>query len=726
MNNRSWVCRLFLVSTLFITVFYSSAHADTPNNLEALKTSSEITIDGVLDEQAWADAAVGTDFIQREPDTGQPSSERTEVRVVYTPKILYVGVYCFDSEPSLVINKEMQRDQPLWRDDSLDILFDTFDDNRNAYVFETNPNGAQTDALITDEGRSFNLQWDGVWNVKAQVTADGWVAEIAIPFSTLRFDPAAEQWGFQVRRIIRRRAEEAYLTPILLDAVFQRVSAYGSLSGISDIEQGWNLNVKPFVVDSLETNSEVTNENDFDAGLDLKWGVTRGLSLDVTINTDFGETEVDALQVNLTRFSLFFEEKREFFLENAGIFDFGPGATGGGAPLLKVFHSRRIGIGPDGDEIPIDWGVRLSGRVGEWNLGVLDVKTDQTTLADGSVAIPTNNWGAFRATRNFGQRSSVGMIFTRRDEEVNTNQVYGLDLDYKPTRNLGFDAYFIESENSGSSETSDWSASAGSTWDGAEFDARIGWVRVGEDFDPRMGFLLRSNVYRYNTGFDWQPRPDSTRIMNYNFSLDAAVFTDLDGEIQSKLYSADLFGLRTAAADEVNIIANQTFEHLRYDFEISPGVIIPAGDYTFESAGVRYLTHSSRPVSVSGQATYGDFYDGTRLNNSVSLMLRPNRYIRSQTSWDYNDIELPGGDFTVNIIREQLAIALTPTILSSLFVQYNDLAELLSVNFRFNWIYKPGSDLFVVYNQTWNAASFSNLATLDRKFIVKFTYLFQR
>lgn len=721
-----------------------------PRELEARPAASPIVLDGVLSEKAWAEAAVGTGFVQREPDTGKPSSQRTEVRVVFSPTTLYIGLSLFDDEPDRIIQKEMQRDQPLWRDDAVDVVLDTFDDKRNAYLFETNSNGARTDALITDEGRDFNLNWNGVWDVGARRTAEGWFAEMAIPFTTLRFDPKADAWGFNVLRYVRRRAEQAFWAPILLDADVKRVSQYGRLRGIRDVRKVWNLNVKPFVTGSLKSSPSPSggyeNDNTVDVGADVKWGIARALSLDLTVNTDFAETEVDDLQTNLTRFSLFQAEKREFFLENAGIFEFGPGAVGSGAltimsvgalsfgasgssgtaPLMKVFHSRRIGIGPAGEEVPIDFGVRTTGRIGSWNLGVMDVQTDTAEPLSGTGEIPRTNFAALRVSRNFGERSTIGMIFTQRTESGNTNRVFGLDLHLRPTRQLAIDAYGVGTDSTKEDAERDWSAGLVTTWNGSVWHAQAGWVRIGEDFDPEMGFLLRRGVDRYSARVTSEPWLRTRSILNLHFELDAQLYTGLDGNVQTEEYRLDLFGVRTKSAAEAKVFVSQTFDALSSPFAIAPGISIPVGDYRFSAAGLSFLTHSSRPVSIEGQLLAGEFYDGHRQSGNVLLRFRPSRFLRSETTFEINNVKLGAGDFTAKVFRERLAVALNPKLLANLFLQYNDLAEIASMNLRFSWNYRPGSDIFLVYNQTWDAPSLSSLTRKDRQLMLKVTYLFQR
>ncbi len=700
---------------------------DVPRKtIEALRIDRPITLDGRLEEAAWSQALPGTGFVQREPATGKPASEDTEVRVLYTADTLYVGIDARDREPERVIAKEMQRDEPLWRDDAVDVVLDTFDDDRNAYLFETNPNGARTDALITDEGRSFNLQWDGVWDVAARRTATGWTAELAIPFSTIRFDPAAKAWGFNVLRYIRRRAEQAFWAPILLDGDVKRVSLYGNLTGIEGVRPGLNLNVKPFSVASTSARADAATgreKSELDYGLDAKWGYTRGTSLDLTVNTDFAETEVDALQTNLTRFPLFFPEKRYFFLENAGIFDFGPReATTTDTPLMKVFFSRRIGLGPNGEAVPIEWGARTTGRVGDWSFGLLDVQTDATVL--GATRVPRDNWATARVTRNFGRRSSFGAIVTQRHNEGNTNLVYGADVSYKPTAKVTLAGYGAASDDTRPGGASDWTAGGAAIFTGTEWTAHLGLDRIGEDFDPQSGFLLRRGVDRYVGRVMWEPRPALRRVMNLHFEVDSRTFTDMQGAIESERHRFDLFGLRTAEASEAYLYVADNFERLVTPFTISAGVAIAPGEYRFDDVGVRYLTHSSRPVSVEGAVEAGEFYDGHHVNSAATLKLRISRHLRAETFWQIDVVRLPAGDFTANVLRERLMFALTPRLLTNVYLQYNQLADLVSLNARLNWTYRPGSDVYLVYSQRWAGAG--SAVRDDWQVQAKATYLFQR
>jgi hypothetical protein len=570
----------FLAVLASVAAVGAGLHASPPDEryrVEALSIDSPIRLDGRLDEPAWRRAQPASGFTQREPEPGAPATERTEIRFVFTPRTLYVGVHAFDNDPERIIAREMRRDGSLFRDDSVIILLDTFDDDRNTYFFETNPVGARTDSLVTDEGRDSNFEWDGVWDVVSRRTDDGWVAEIAIPFSTLRFDPSAETWGLQVRRLIRHKNEEVFWAPVLLDADLFRVSLYGSLAGIEGVKPGLNLNVKPYVTVSDEVPPEdepIPVDDGFDAGLDVKWGVTRGLSLDLTINTDFAETEVDAQEINLTRFSLFFPEKREFFLENAGIFEFGPD-QGSGRPLLKVFFSRRIGLGEAGREIPIDFGLRLTGRSGPWNIGALGVRTDAVVPvqeADLS-GVPRTGWGTVRLKRNVGRRSSVGMIFTDREGEGDDyNRVLGADFDWKPTERLAVSGFYARSSDSDLDSGDDWSGGAEVEWTGSIWSWNTGYVEIAENFEPDVGFLLRRDVERYTGEVEYEPRPDIAGVRNLAFELEAEAFVKRDGTTESSELQLEPFGIRFDSEDRLRLFVEHNFERLFEPFEIVPGV----------------------------------------------------------------------------------------------------------------------------------------------------------
>ncbi len=698
--------------------------------LAALAVSEPVKVDGRLDDEAWKRADVGSHFIQREPNPGQPATEPTEVRVVYTTSTLYVGIRALAADPGAIVGEEMQRDGALYRDDSVLVLLDTFNDDRNAYFFEVNPNGAFTDALVTDEGRDFNVRWDAVWRAVAQRTPEGWSAEMEIPFATLRFDPAKDTWGLNVRRLIRHKNEEVFWAPVPLQANLFRVSLSGDLTGIRGPEPGLNLRIKPFAIGSastLQTPAGKVSDEDGDLGLDVKWGITRGMTLDLTYNTDFAEAEVDDQQVNLTRFSLFFPEKRDFFLENAGLFEFGFSSPG--TPYLKPFFSRRIGISPSGTIVPMDWGARLTGRTGPWSLGLLDAQTGTYDLGRFGEQ-PEDNWGVVRIKRNLGRRSNVGFIATNRDQDgIGSNRVYGVDGDFKPNQNTTVSAFYTRSETDKTGlprgAGDDWAGGLQALWQGPTKLFAFDFLQIGEDYNPESGFLLRRDVRRYIPRFSLKPRPAAKgRVRNYVFGVTGDIITDLGGETETVEVAADLFGVTLQSGDSYTLFADHALDRVPAPFRLGD-VVIPAGEYEFSDAGLSFETNNARRLAVNGLVLAGTYYGGDRLSSSINLGFRASKHVRSDTTWVYNDIRLPGGTFTGNIVRQRLGLSFSPTLFTNTYVQYNDAAELLSLNLRFNWLYRPGADLFLVFNQNWNAPSLGDLSEGDREIIVKFTYLFE-
>ncbi len=570
-----------------------------------------------------------------------------------------------------------------------------------------------------------------MWNVAATRTDEGWSAEFEIPFNTLRFNPDNDTWGMNVRRMIRRKSEEVNWAPIMRDADMFRVSQYGQLTNMAVGNPSRNLRIKPFVTASGDEGvttdvGDVTGDSQ--VGLDLRWGVTGSMTFDLTINTDFAQVEADEQRVNLTRFSLFFPEKREFFLENAGIFEFGGGGGGGGGfrgPLLRVFHSRQIGIA-SGDEIPIIAGTKLTGRAGDWNVGLLNVQTAEHEFAtdpDDPAAEPnlepSTNWTVARIKRNVGERSNLGMIFTNRQSNGDEyNRVMGFDADLNPNQNLNVSGYYTRSDSPGA-DSENWAAGGGFNWRGPiwRFSASVDDIR--ENYDPEVGFVSRRGIRRFNPQINYEPRPGNIGwIRNLTFEAQNTLFTLTDGTLETWTGRFRFFGFRTMSEDWISFSLNPSYENLFEPFEIQDGIIIPAGEYRFHTWSMFANTSDGRPLSLFWRFSSGGFFDGNRLNSSTTFNYRPNPYFRSSTEWEINAVQLPGGDFTTNVFRQRVNVSLSPNLSLNSFIQYVDADGLLSMNTRFNWIYRPGADLFIVYNQNW-----TDDGTLNRALIFKFTYL---
>ena len=732
---------VLLFLSLFVLPPPTTAQTSTSPRptIEALRIDAPIRLDGVLDEAAWEQAPVGSGFTAREPEDDRPAAQQTEFSVVYTENVLYFGIRAHDPEPDAIVAKELQRDSDHGRnDDSLAIVLDTFHDQRNSVTFEVNPLGARTDSLVTDEGKDQNIEWNGVWNATARRTTEGWQAEVAIPFATLRFDPAQSVWGLNVRRVVRRTNEESNWAPIGREigprAVSRMYAAHwvslaGDLTGISGVKPGRRLDVKPFVLASAaeEPRNEASGTiDDIDGGIDLKWGLTKSLTLDLTYNTDFAQVEVDQQQVNLTRFSLFFPEKREFFLENAGIFEFGPPSPGGGnrPPLMKTFFSRRIGL-DRGEEVPIDIGARLTGRAGAWNVGLLTVGTEAVAAGNRPGAAAAQH-SVFRLKRDLGERSSVGMIYTELDPRGGArNQLYGVDLDYKPNRQSQFYLFGAASEDEGRSGDTG-ALGTGWAYTTRTVRANVDLTEAQGNFNPGSGFLLRRDFRRYHPTVRWEPRVNRGVVRSWVLEAELDYFErESLGRIESRKLLLAPIGMRTTGDDRFRLAFVNDVEQLFEPFEIRPGIVIPAGLYKFDSIFLRGFSNQGRRLAWRGNINVGEFFGGDRRSYMLSSFVRLSRHLLTEFQWNYNDVTLPQGDFTATIYTVRLDAAFSPDLRLNTLAQYNDAAQLAGVNVRFNWIYKPGANLFVVYNHNWDAPTFSARETARRELIVKFNYLWQ-
>ncbi|HEY9421561.1 MAG TPA: hypothetical protein VIW92_09115, partial [Thermoanaerobaculia bacterium] len=404
-----------------------------------------------------------------------------------------------------------------------------------------------------------------------------------------------------------------------------------------------------------------------------------------------------------------------------------------GIPFLKPFFSRRIGIGPFGEPTEIDWGARLTGRAGPWSIGLLEAQTgeiDQTFPFP--FTVPENNWGVVRLKRNVGVRSTVGMIFTNRDAAGaldsrfnETNRVFGLDADFNPSRALNLAGFFTKSDDSLSTGSDDWSGGGRIAWRNPLYNWALDVMQIGADYNPEAGFLLRRDIRRYTPRFNYLPRPQISGVRNLIFGVTGDLITDTDDNQETLEVAANLFGVRFNTEDEIIVFGDYTEDRLEAPFTLAPGVVIAAGEYDFADAGIAFETNNSRRLSTDGFLLLGDYYGGDRVSSRVNLGWRPSRFLRTDTTWLRDDLDLPGGQFENNIVRQRVGVSITPDLSTNTYLQYNEAAELLSLNLRFNWIYRPGSDIFVVFNQNWRAPDLGDLSSRDRAVILKFTYLFE-
>jgi hypothetical protein len=671
----------------------------------AVKVDVAPVIDGRLDDAVWSLARPIREFVQVEPIEGAAPTEKTEVRILYDSSNLYLGIRCFEDDPAGIIGTQMGRDAVLDPDDRVEIVIDTFRDRRNAFWFQMNPVGSKGDALISNNGDDFNKPWDGIWEGKSSIDAGGWSVEMAIPFATLSFDPAIDTWGFNVRRQIKRRLESDRWAAPRLDLTFFQVAEAGDLAGLSGLHQGLGLDVVPFFRADWKndrTGAEPESSLVGKPGLDAFYRLTPNLTASLTMNTDFSETEVDQRQINLTRFPLFFPEKRSFFLENAGIFQFADLGND-----LIPFFSRRVGLDANGDAVPILWGGKLTGRAGDWNIGSLDVETDayhvfdETTQTEHQVS--EQNLFVARISRNVGEQSTVGGIVTNGNPAGGVgNSVYGLDYNFRTShfqgdKNLTASVFGLRSETEGV-DGGDLAYGASIAYPNDLWSAKLSWKEIQENFFPALGFVPRAGIRSWDAVVEYKPRINRA-VRWLEFGQDTQVITDLDDRVETVQSSIQPLGIVWDSGDELHFFVKPDYERLDVPFEIQPGISIPAGEYDVVRYRVEAESALKRPVSGSIAFEVGDFFDGTRTDAEAEVDWRPSPHFTGALGYAQNHVDLPEGVFTTHVGLVRANVAFTPDIDWQNFVQFDNESESIGWNSRFRWIVHPGEEMFLVWNQ---------------------------
>ncbi len=704
--------------------------------VSAAKAAQPPVLDGVLDEAAWQQASPATDFVQTEPTEGQAASERTEVRVLYDDQAIYIGVVCYDSDPSKIVTTDSRRDSALNGQDSFQLIVDTYHDKQNGFIFGTTPIGLQYDAQVRNEGETqsggapqlgrtntgsgggLNVNWDGSWDVKTRVSETGWIAEFMIPLRTLRYGPPPQTWGLNFSRTIERKREQVYWSPVSRAYNITRLSSAGELSDLN-VAAPRNLKLMPYAISSANRNFTpgASTDGSADWGIDAKVGLTTSMNLDLTYNTDFAQVEVDEQQVNLTRFNLLFPEKRPFFLENRGLFAVGKGGE------VDLFFSRRIGITDSGALVPIRGGARMSGVANGLNIGLLDMQTEQV----GST--PANNFGAVRVAKDLPNRSSVGGIFVSR---IATGDLAGSD---NWNRTWGGDAKFGIGEAwtmsgfAGQTRTpglvgDDHAFSAGTQYQTRQRRSYFEYTEAAANFNPEVGFRERPDAYRQIfTGWfenvrtaglaarhlrEWRPHFSYESFWGFDqFQETATLHMDNGWDFENGNF--------------ISPAVNIQWEGLRTPFEVYPGVVVPAGSYRSPFLAGMGNTDRRKWVSLSGSYAIGGFLSGNQKSFAPQLNLRQGGAFTSNLRWTRNDINLPQGDFITNLASARMTYNFTTLINAQALVQYNDRTRRWSTNVRFNWQQNAASGLYVVYNDT---EAFDGLGPVNRTFIIKYSHLF--
>ena len=708
------------------------------NIATAVRAPEAPTLDGdVLGDSAWANATPITSFTQEQPDEGAPSSERTEVRVIFTGDTLYIGAVMYDSDPSGIIVSDARRDAPMDDTDSFQMIVDTYRDRQNGFVFGTNPAGVEYDGQVTNEGQGggglgfgsmqsggsgsgFNINWDGAWTVRTRTTEQGWSAEFAIPFRTLRYPSSESQtWGINFQRNIRRKNERTYWAPIPRQFNLYRLSLAGSLTGVQTPPLR-NFRVTPYALGNVFQSGvkPVASDTDYDFGGDVKYSITPSLTLDATVNTDFAQVEVDDQQVNLDRFTLFFPEKRPFFLENAGFFSVGnPGE-------VDLFFSRRIGIGDAGQSIPILGGARVSGKAGRFNVGLLNMQT-----SDYNDTVASTNFSVARISRDLPNRSSIGAIFTNRQGTGD------LALDNDSGRTFGLDGKigigmttvvsgFLARTDTPDIDDNDYAYNLRSQTNRPQWDFNVGYQEVGDGFNPAMGFLSRRGYRKPDVFLMTRFRPENPfNLQELRPHTSYRGFWGLDGFQETGFWHIDSHW-QFRDSTEIHTGMNITREGVRAPFEIYPGVFVPPGTYDHAEAQIVAMSRQSAPVRLELRVTAGGFFGGERLALSPTIRFRAGDALTTELNYQRNDIKLPWGDFVTNLVRTRVSYSFSPRIFTQALVQYNDRADLWSMNFRFGWLQAANTGLFIVYTDTHGLYDlFERPERTDRSLIVKYSYM---
>ncbi len=730
--------------------------------VRAVKLATGLRLDGVLDEPAYETVAPLDGFIQQEPNEGAPASERTEAWVLFDASNIYVAARLWDSAPpSAWVANEMQRDTSQLRDnDTFWVAFDTFNDRRNGVAFYTNPLGALGDTAVSNEGNP-NGDWNPVWDVRTGRFAGGWTVEMEIPFKSLRYHPGPEPvWGINFRRLVRRKNERSHLTPIPISAGRRglfRLSDAAMLVGLELPATGNLVEIKPYAIGGPTTDTGATPPTAWnrDAGVDLKFGITRNLTADVTFNTDFAQVEVDEQQVNLTRFSLFFPEKREFFLEGRGIFDFARGAgpstrssalrrIGGGgrgsrgsgnAPTL--FYSRRIGL-QAGAVVPIVAGGRVTGKVGDFDVGALNIRTGQgPALPDGAGGAEPTNFTVVRLKRDILRRSAVGAMFTNRSVSVEgdgagANRLFGADATLAFYENVNLVGYFARTRTPGL-EGQDASYQAQFLYAGDRYGLTAEHLVVENNFNPEVGFLRRDNFRRsYVTG-RFSPRPASLAAVR-QFRLEASydyILTADTGILETKQAQVG-FATEFETSDRIGMTFADNYEFLVEPFEPGPDVILPVGGYGFRDIEATYEIGAQRRLTGTITVRGGEYFNGNIRSIGFSrgrLAVTPELSVEPTLSENW--IETPHGSFHTRLIVSRVTYTFSPRMFLAGLIQYNSATNSVSTNLRLRWEYTPGSELFVVYTEDRDTDplrpdrfdSFSLLR--NRGLVIKFNRLFR-
>jgi hypothetical protein len=689
-----------------------------------------ITVDGVLDEEAYETTPPIGDFIQQEPREGDPASEPTEAWIFFDDRNIYVSARCYDSHPERMVLTEMRRDNgTIYNNENFTVALDTFRDKRNGYYFQVSALGALRDGLITDEGNP-NYDWNAVYDARVKRNSQGYTVEMVIPFKSIRYKAGPNQiWGINLRRVVRWRFEDDFVTRMPKSygsSAIYMFSSAATLYGLEVPAVSPNLELKPYAISDLRTDLNAkpafTNDAGADAGFDLKYGLTRSLIADFTYNTDFAQVEDDQQQVNLTRFTLYYPEKREFFLEGQGIFNFA-GISGGSSVTPVLFFSRRIGLS-GGQPIPIIAGGRVTGRAGKYTLGLLNIETGRSD----QVSVEPTNFSVVRVRRDILRRSAIGVMATNRSltsDGTGSNQAFGVDANLAFYENITLRAYYAQTQTPGRPHD-DLSYYGNVAYAADRYGVSYQHLVVGENFYPDVGFMRRNAFQRNYASVRFSPRPTrwkSIRKFYYQASLDN--ITDRSGKLETRGADAT-FQVELQNSDRFQFASYNDYEYLPAPFAIASNVTLPVGSYTWHTLAASYSPGVQHRVAGTVEVARGSFYTGnkTAISYSSGRIKLTNQFLVEPTI-SLNLVDLPEGSFNSNVISARTTYTFTPRSFVSALLQYNSASQLFTTNARFRWEYQPNSEFFIVYSDGRDTSGSGFPEMQNRSFVVKVTKLFR-
>ena len=733
MNTLSRTSLLLAIALFFISNAFAQSGSPTENEVTAVFTENAPRIDGNLDDDIWNLIEPITQFTQVWPSDGSPPTEDSEVRIAYDKDNLYFALKFYDKNPELIRAKNLERGGRNDRDDHAVISLDTYLDGRNAYLFEMNALGTQDDATITDETITItSFSWDAVFRSETVIDEEGWSMEVSIPFRQLRFPEGDElEFGLMISRVINRKNERVIWPAIGLEygnfTAMAAVSQYGRLKGIKGVHRGKNLEIKPYITTGIqEIRDDLAIEatdvkEEFDLGLDVKYGLSSNLTLDMTVNTDFAQVEADNVQLNLTRFNLFFPEKREFFLERSGLFEHG------NLRSTQTFFSRRIGLSNE-----ILAGARMTGQVGNISVGALNIETGDE-MGDFLGSNSQNN-SVIRLRSDIFPRATAGAIFTNLETAETFNRALGVDTQYRFGSSSSFTGWITNVWDAADS-LNDAAGNVALNLRNDTYSARFSYTNVGENYQPALGFVRRQNMREYYTRLGYTPKVNFEAIPSINRLNFFGLYDYIEGQDGNKQSTGfELEGaIEFSRRDRFGIEYDQQFERLEVPFNIRPDAAIPAGDYLFSSFGIYGDTDSSRRLFARASASFGEFFNGKRTGFDAGIGFRQSQHLTIETGINHSIIDLPiaNGEFDATTASVSILGAFNRKLFTRTLIQYDNFSRDLRANIRVNWIHTPGSDLFLVYNTSYHLTE-DNEVTFDPRrdlimnnqvAIVKLTYL---